>query len=88
MKRASIVVLLLAFGIANARAQTPLHLTLDDAITRGLETSHRVAEIEARQDAARAVEGQRRAASMPRVQSWRGQPASTPRRSPRRRWSR
>ena len=38
-------------------------LTLDEAIARGLEASHRLAEIGAREDAARAVEDQRKAAA-------------------------
>ena len=67
MKRRSIVFLLVCLGLANPRAQTPVRLTLDDAIARGLDASHRVAEIDARHDAARAVEDQRKAASMPQV---------------------
>ena len=67
MKRSSIVFVLFCLGFANARAQTPVRLTLDDAIARGLEASHRVAEIDARQEAARAVEDQRKAASMPQL---------------------
>ena len=67
MKRSSIVFVLFCLGFANARAQTPVRLTLDDAIARGLEASHRVAEIDARREAARAVEDQRQAASMPQL---------------------
>jgi len=67
MKRSSIVVVLLCLGTAHARAQTSVRLTLDAAIARGLEASHRVAEIDARQDAARAVEVQRKAASLPQL---------------------
>ena len=67
MKRSSIVFLLLYLGTAHTRAQTPVRLTLDDAIARGLQASHRVVEIDARQEAARAVEGQRKAASMPQL---------------------
>ena len=67
MKRSSIVFVLFCLGFANPRAQTPVRLTLDDAIARGLEASHRVAEIDARQEAARAVEDQRKAASMPQL---------------------
>jgi outer membrane protein len=40
-------------------------LTLDQAIARGLAASHRIAEAGARQEAAQAVEDQRRAAAMP-----------------------
>ena len=67
MKRSWMVLLVFCLGIADLRAQTPVRLTLEDAIARGLEASHRVAEIEARQEAARAVEDQRKAASMPQV---------------------
>ena len=67
MKRSSIVLLSLCLWLANPRAQTPVRLTLEDAIARGLEASHRVAEIDARQEAARAVEDQRKAASSPQV---------------------
>ena len=67
MKRSSIVFLWLCLGVANTRAQTPVRLTLDEAIARGLEASHRVAEIDARQRAARAIEDQRKAASKPQV---------------------
>src|SRR5213592_1724936 len=67
MRRPPIVFLLLCLGIADPRAQTPVRLTLADAITRGLEASHRVAEIDARQEAARAIEDQRKAASSPQV---------------------
>lgn len=67
MRRSLIVFCWLSLGIATARAQAPTRLTLDEAIARGLEASHRVAEIDARQEAARAVEDQRKAASMPQV---------------------
>ena len=52
-----------------AGAQTPpaLRLTLDEAIQRGLDTSHRLAEVVARGDAADAVIGERRAASLPQI---------------------
>jgi ABC-2 type transport system ATP-binding protein len=51
-------------------AQPPaaaLRLTLDEAIRRGLETSHRIAEASARGEAAEAVAGLRRAATLPQV---------------------
>jgi len=68
MKRSSIVFLWLCLGVVNTRAQAPpVRLTLDEAIARGLEASHRVAEIDARQRAARAIEDQRKAASKPQV---------------------
>lgn len=67
MKRWLILLLWLSLGVAGAHAQAALRLTLDEATSRGLEASHRVAEIDARQDAARAVEEQRKAASMPQL---------------------
>jgi outer membrane protein TolC len=52
-----------------AAAQTPqttaLRLTLDEAIRRSVETSHRLAEAVARGDAAQAVVGERHAAALP-----------------------
>jgi outer membrane protein TolC len=56
-------------GAANiSSAQTsPLRLTLDDAIARGIEASHRLEEMRARQDAAMAIEGQRAAAERPQI---------------------
>ncbi len=54
-----------------ATAQTPepapQRLTLDDAVRRGLETSHRIAEAVARGEAADAVVGERRAATLPQI---------------------
>jgi outer membrane protein len=68
MKRGPIV-LLLVVGVADlAVAQTaPVRLTLEEAITRGIEASHRLEELRARQDAARAIEGQREAAQQPQL---------------------
>jgi outer membrane protein TolC len=64
----------LALGIlfcpCGAVAQTPpapLRLTLDEAVRRGLETSHRIAEAVARGDAAEAVVGERHAAALPQI---------------------
>jgi outer membrane protein TolC len=49
-------------------AQQPdLKLTLEEAIVRGLENSHRLAELQARTDAAVAAEDGRRAARMPSI---------------------
>jgi len=67
MKRSWMVFLVFCLGFADLRAQTAVRLTLEDAIVRGLDASHRVAEIEARQEAARAVEDQRKAASLPQI---------------------
>src|SRR5436190_17676673 len=59
---------LLLLGLcAPAAAQTPLRLTLPDALARGLDASHRIAELSARQEAAEAVADQRKAAAMPQV---------------------
>ncbi len=68
MKRLVTVFLLLLGGAHIAVAQTaPLRLTLDEAIARGLEASPRLEELRARQDAARAQEGQREAAERPQL---------------------
>ena len=58
----------LVAGVESAWAQPPvLRLTLSDAIERGLQTSHRLAELGAREEAARAVEDQRKATTLPQV---------------------
>jgi outer membrane protein len=64
---AFILVMVSMVSPGGAAAQTPVRLTLPDAIARGLETSHRLGELDARQEAARAVEEQRQAASRPQV---------------------
>jgi outer membrane protein len=46
-------------------AQSPLRLTLEDAIRRGLQASHRLAEISAHHEAAEAIELLRKSDSMP-----------------------
>lgn len=68
MKRVSIVALCVV-GIGSiASAQTaPLRLTLDEAVSRGIEANPRLEELLARQDAARAIAGQRAAAQQPQV---------------------
>jgi outer membrane protein TolC len=68
MKRRLIALAVMLFATADARAQAPpLRISLTDAITRGIETSYRLAELGARQDAARAVEDQRQSASKPQL---------------------
>ena len=68
MKRVlSICLLLLGAATAASAQAPPLRLTLGDAIARGLEASHRLEELSARQDAARAIEGQREAAERPQL---------------------
>jgi outer membrane protein TolC len=53
-------------GTASAQtAPPPVRLTLDEAVARGLDTSPRLDELSARQEAARAVEDQREAAMRP-----------------------
>ena len=67
---ARLVVLGMAFAARIATAQPPdppLRLTLEDAMARGLDTSHRIAEAVARGDAADATVGQRHAALMPQL---------------------
>jgi outer membrane protein len=68
MKRAAFVVLVLFGTGGDAFAQAaPLRLTLEESIARGLEASHRIEEMRAREDAARAIEDQRDAAARPQV---------------------
>ncbi len=68
MKRL-LVVLLFVCGAAHAASaqSAPIRLTLDEAIARGLEANPRLDELQARQDAARAIEGQRVAAQQPQI---------------------
>ena len=67
MKR-SLLVIILSLGLCHpALAQEPIRLTLDEAIARGMQASHRLAELTARQDAARAVAEQRDAAGQPQL---------------------
>lgn len=54
MSRITFVLICLSIA-ANAFAQRAVRLTLADAISRGLETSHRIAEIKAREGGARAA---------------------------------
>lgn len=61
-----------ALLVGSATAQTPLRLTLDDAVARGLATSHRLAEQAARQEAATAQADFRRAAMMPQASAQAG----------------
>lgn len=62
-----VLVLWMLSGTAIARAQAPVRLTLEDAIARTLQASHRLAEIDARRDAARAAAEGREAADRPFV---------------------
>ena len=61
-----------ALAVSGASAQVrdaapPMRLTLDEAVRRGLETSHRIAEGVARGEAADAVVGERRASTLPQI---------------------
>jgi outer membrane protein TolC len=68
MTRSSIVVLLVLAVADLTFAQTaPLRLTLEEAISRGIEASYRIEELRAREDAARGIQGQRRAAEQPQL---------------------
>jgi outer membrane protein TolC len=68
MTRLLIFVTAFSFTASALRAQTSSStLTLDEAVARGLTASHRLSEIEARQDAARAIQAQRRAAELPQA---------------------
>ena len=70
MKRlllASCLFLLVRARMPRSRRRAPLRLTLDEAIARGIEASHRLEELSARQDAARAIEDQREAAERPQL---------------------
>ena len=60
-------VVLACGAAAPAAAQAPLRLTLDEAMARGLDASHRLAETRARGEAAEAAVGGERAAAMPRI---------------------
>lgn len=69
---AAAIVLLTAWqaaGLAQSAggAQAVTRLTLDEAIARGLENSHRLAELRAREEGARAAESSRGAAQLPIV---------------------
>jgi len=66
MRHAAFVVLVLLGASGPAVAQTAA-LTLDEAISRGIEASDRLVELGARQDAARAIEDQRDAAERPQI---------------------
>jgi outer membrane protein len=70
MKRAIVAAAALSVMTAHARAQappSPVSITIDDAIARGLAASHRLAEAMARGDAAQAAAAQNRAAALPQI---------------------
>ncbi len=55
----------LLMGAAEGRAQAPIRLGIDDAISRGIEASHHLAEIDARRTASAAAVQVRNAADRP-----------------------
>ena len=65
--RCTLALAVLCFWSSDAAAQGPLRLTLDDAIARGLANSHRLAELQARTEGAKAAEAGSAAASMPSI---------------------
>jgi len=72
MTRLAAVVVALGPGMvvplpAAAQTPAPVHLTLDEAVRRGLDASHRVAEAVARGHAAEAVVGERHASALPQL---------------------
>jgi len=73
MTRAYLFVTLLFAGSAAALAQEPsVRLTVDEAVSRAFEASHRLAEAEARQEGARATVEVRQAASRPTASAMAG----------------
>ena len=68
MRVPALVILCMAAGAPAAAQPAPaLRLTVEDAVTRGLATSHRIAETVARREAADAVVGERHAAALPQL---------------------
>jgi outer membrane protein TolC len=64
----ALAALLVPAAAAVAGAQpAPVRLTLDEAIARGLDASHRLAELAARDDAAKAAEDSARASARPQL---------------------
>jgi outer membrane protein len=61
-----------ALAAGDAAAQAPLRLTLDDAVTRGLAASHRLAELGARQEGAQAAIDSRHATGLPQISAQAG----------------
>jgi len=62
--------LILVFGtdvVLVAQTPAPLRLTVEEAVARGLDTSHRLGEAKARQETAEAIADERHAVSLPQV---------------------
>ena len=72
MNRLCVLILVIVGVALTASAQPPPGLTVDEAIRRGLETSHRLAEAAARADMSAAVVDERRAASLPQISAQAG----------------
>jgi outer membrane protein TolC len=67
MKRTIAIGLLIIGSARSSTAQEPLRLTIDEALRRGLDASHRLRAANARGDVARAVVDQRRAVGFPQI---------------------
>ena len=72
MKRLCMLTLAVVCAARPGSAQPPLRLTVDDAIRRGLETSHRLAEAVARADMSAAAVNERRAGALPQISAQAG----------------
>ena len=75
MKGIRCVVAVLVPTLAAAQSPSPVRLTLEDAIARGLAVSHRLAEAAARGEAADAVVALRHAALLPQIAGQAGFPS-------------
>ena len=64
-----LIMILATTATAQSSAQRvePLRLTVEEAVARGLDTSHRIGEAKARQETAAAIADERHAAAMPLV---------------------
>jgi outer membrane protein len=66
--RRPVLCLAMVLTAGGAHAQTPpTRFSVNEAVVRAMESSHRVAEFSAREEAARWVEAQREAAGLPQV---------------------
>ncbi|MEO8257609.1 MAG: TolC family protein [Acidobacteriota bacterium] len=72
MKRLWLFILVVGCGMSPASAQPSSGLTVDEAIRRGLESSHRLAEAAARAEMSAAVVDQRRAGQLPQISAQAG----------------
>src|SRR5262249_17250929 len=65
MKRIALAAFVIGLAPAAGAQEAATRLTLEDAITRGIETSHRLAELRARAEGAGGVEAGQQAARLP-----------------------